>query len=151
MHVFCSAGRHVAGPRQGVRPKQRQQHAVEYPSSRLDTVEEMPPGAARHSRPAAVKRPAHKPEVLAPAGGWPQLRAAVENGADAVYFGVGELNARARAANFTDDELKASGGGRGMAVRPCITCVLPCHLNKSSHNRMCWSMCTAGLSKHTLS
>jgi hypothetical protein len=38
----------------------------------------------------------HKPEVLAPAGGWPQLRAAVENGADAVYFGVSEFNARAR-------------------------------------------------------
>lgn len=38
-----------------------------------------------------------KPEVLAPAGGWPQLRAAVENGADAVYFGVADgFNARAR-------------------------------------------------------
>jgi hypothetical protein len=39
---------------------------------------------------------AAKPEVLAPAGGWPQLRAAVENGADAVYFGVEGFNARAR-------------------------------------------------------
>ena len=29
-----------------------------------------------------------KPEVLAPAGGWSQLRAAVANGADAVYFGL---------------------------------------------------------------
>jgi hypothetical protein len=38
----------------------------------------------------------HKPEVLAPAGGWPQLRSAVENGADAVYFGVTGFNARAR-------------------------------------------------------
>jgi collagenase-like PrtC family protease len=47
----------------------------------------------------------HRPEVLAPAGGWPQLTAAVENGADAVYFGVGDLNARARAANFTAEEL----------------------------------------------
>eukprot|EP00775_Hariotina_reticulata_P002854 gene2854-3147_t len=46
-----------------------------------------------------------KPEVLAPAGGWPQLRAAVENGADAVYFGVSEFNARARAANFAPSEL----------------------------------------------
>lgn len=41
-----------------------------------------------------------KPEVLAPAGGWLQLKAAVENGADAVYFGVDELNARIRAENF---------------------------------------------------
>ena len=29
-----------------------------------------------------------KPEVMAPAGGWPQLKAAVHNGADAVYFGL---------------------------------------------------------------
>lgn len=46
-----------------------------------------------------------KPEVLAPAGGWPQLIAAVENGADAVYFGVTDFNARARADNFTSEEL----------------------------------------------
>jgi len=38
----------------------------------------------------------HKPEVLSPAGGWPELRAAVESGADAVYFGVEEFNARRR-------------------------------------------------------
>ena len=41
-----------------------------------------------------------KPEVLAPAGGWPQLRAAVQNGADACYFGLSDFNARARASNF---------------------------------------------------
>ena len=45
-------------------------------------------------------------KVLAPAGGWPQLRAAVRAGADAVYFGLDVgLNARARAANFTTEEL----------------------------------------------
>ena len=31
--------------------------------------------------------PLRKPEVLAPAGGWDQLKAAVTSGADAVYFG----------------------------------------------------------------
>ena len=41
-----------------------------------------------------------KPEVLSPAGGWPQLRAAVQNGADACYFGLSDFNARARASNF---------------------------------------------------
>jgi hypothetical protein len=46
-----------------------------------------------------------KPELLAPAGGWPQLHAAIENGADAVYFGVSTLNARARACNFEPEEL----------------------------------------------
>ena len=45
------------------------------------------------------------PELLAPAGGHPQLRAAIESGADAVYFGLTRFNARARAANFTPEEL----------------------------------------------
>ena len=48
---------------------------------------------------------AHPPELLAPAGDWEALRAAVANGADAVYFGLSAFNARARAANFTLDEL----------------------------------------------
>jgi putative protease len=41
------------------------------------------------------------PELLSPAGDWDCVRAAVENGADAVYFGLDDgFNARARAANF---------------------------------------------------
>ena len=47
----------------------------------------------------------HPPELLAPAGDWETLRAAVANGADAVYFGLSAFNARARASNFTLDEL----------------------------------------------
>ena len=46
-----------------------------------------------------------KPEILAPAGSWPQLCAAVEAGADAVYFGLEALNARARASNFAVEEV----------------------------------------------
>jgi putative protease len=43
----------------------------------------------------------HKPEVLAPAGSLPSLLAALQHGADAVYFGLQEgFNARARASNF---------------------------------------------------
>lgn len=45
------------------------------------------------------------PELLAPAGGWDCLRAAVANGADAVYFGLPKFNARMRADNFTEEEL----------------------------------------------
>ena len=45
------------------------------------------------------------PELLAPAGNWQALRAAVANGADAVYFGVEVFNARMRAANFQREEL----------------------------------------------
>ena len=45
------------------------------------------------------------PELLAPAGTWEALKAAVANGADAVYFGVEAFNARMRAANFRRQEL----------------------------------------------
>ncbi|MBP3959653.1 U32 family peptidase [Gemmata sp. G18] len=45
------------------------------------------------------------PELLAPAGDWEAMRAAVANGADAVYFGLSNFNARARATNFTLAEL----------------------------------------------
>src|SRR5262249_13626479 len=37
-----------------------------------------------------------KPEIMSPAGYWPQLRAAVEAGADAVYFGLTHFTARAK-------------------------------------------------------
>src|SRR3954466_11501555 len=45
------------------------------------------------------------PELLAPAGNWECLRAALANGADAVYFGLPRFNARLRADNFQDQEL----------------------------------------------
>src|SRR3954470_14572399 len=41
------------------------------------------------------------PELLAPAGDWECAKAAVENGADAIYFGLERFNARMRAQNFT--------------------------------------------------
>ncbi|QOV91273.1 U32 family peptidase [Humisphaera borealis] len=46
-----------------------------------------------------------KPELLAPAGDFDAMRAAVANGADAVYFGLSNFNARHRATNFTLEEL----------------------------------------------
>ncbi|MCF8262313.1 MAG: U32 family peptidase [Melioribacteraceae bacterium] len=46
-----------------------------------------------------------KPKLLAPAGDWRMLNAAINNGADAVYFGVEVLNMRAKARNFVSDEL----------------------------------------------
>ncbi|MCU7495478.1 MAG: U32 family peptidase [Ignavibacteria bacterium] len=42
-----------------------------------------------------------KPELMAPAGDWTMLTAAVKSGADAVYFGIEKLNMRAKAKNFT--------------------------------------------------
>ncbi len=47
------------------------------------------------------------PELLAPAGNWECARAAVANGADAVYFGLPAFNARMRADNFTEEDLPA--------------------------------------------
>lgn len=44
-------------------------------------------------------------ELLSPAGSMEALRAAVCNGADAVYLGAGSFNARAGARNFTAEEL----------------------------------------------
>src|SRR5213593_773796 len=46
-----------------------------------------------------------RPELLAPAGDWECVRAAVENGADAIYFGLERFNARMRAQNFTAADL----------------------------------------------
>jgi putative protease len=47
----------------------------------------------------------HVPELIAPAGDWECARAAMENGADAVYFGLDQFNARMRAANFSLQDL----------------------------------------------
>src|SRR5215813_5371638 len=49
--------------------------------------------------------PFQLPELLAPAGDWDCARAAVENGADAIYFGLERFNARMRAHNFTVADL----------------------------------------------
>jgi len=53
----------------------------------------------------AVSKP-FKPELLSPAGDWESLEAAVLNGADAVYLGTKDFNARINARNFTSDDLK---------------------------------------------
>ena len=44
-------------------------------------------------------------ELLAPAGNFISLRAVLENGADAVYFGLNDYNMRANAKNFSLDDL----------------------------------------------
>jgi len=45
------------------------------------------------------------PELLSPAGNWDCAKAAVANGADAIFFGLSKFNARLRADNFTDEDL----------------------------------------------
>ena len=46
-------------------------------------------------------------ELMAPAGNFESMQAALDNGADSIYFGVEQLNMRARASiNFTLDDLE---------------------------------------------
>ncbi|MFO1511459.1 MAG: U32 family peptidase [Verrucomicrobiota bacterium] len=57
------------------------------------------------SIPHSTLRTPRLPELLAPAGDWDCAKAAVENGADAIYFGLEKFNARMRANNFTVADL----------------------------------------------
>ncbi len=65
--------------------------------------------------------PFRKPEIMSPAGYWPQLRAAVEAGADAVYFGLKHFSARAKVGFGMEElpEVMASLHQRG--VRGYVT------------------------------
>ena len=60
---------------------------------------------------------------MAPVGSWESLQAALQGGANAVYFGVGKLNMRSRsAANFTVDDLpRITAIAQGAGVRTYLT------------------------------
>ncbi|HTB85033.1 MAG TPA: DUF3656 domain-containing protein [Candidatus Sulfotelmatobacter sp.] len=64
-------------------------------------------GVAEQPVPPSAISELKLPELLAPAGDWECARAAVENGADAIYFGLDKFNARMRAHNFTEGDLPA--------------------------------------------
>ncbi len=49
--------------------------------------------------------PPRRPEILAPGGSIEAIEVALAHGADAIYLGVGTLNARTRARNLTEGEL----------------------------------------------
>lgn len=53
----------------------------------------------------AINDNEHKPELMAPAGDMISLRAALDAGANAVYFGVVSMNMRASARNFAVEDL----------------------------------------------
>ncbi len=65
----------------------------------------------------------HRVELLAPAGDWQCVRAAIENGADAIYFGLDcGFNARYRAQNFGLDDLPDLAAHlRSRSVRGYVT------------------------------
>ena len=64
-----------------------------------------------------------KIEIMAPVGSWESLQAAIQGGADAVYFGVGKLNMRSRsAANFTvGDQPRIVQTAQAAGVRTYLT------------------------------
>ncbi|MCW5818997.1 MAG: U32 family peptidase [Trueperaceae bacterium] len=61
------------------------------------------------------------PELMSPAGHWPQLRAAVEAGADAVYFGLGHFSARSKVGFALDEVPDVMRELHGRAVRGYVT------------------------------
>ena len=65
------------------------------------------PDTGSHATQAPANTRVVLPELLAPAGDWECVRAAIENGADAIYFGLEKFNARMRAHNFTESDLPA--------------------------------------------
>ena len=64
-----------------------------------------------------------KMELMAPAGNFESMQAALDNGADSIYFGVAQLNMRARASiNFTLDDLQEiSKRCKAKSVRTYLT------------------------------
>src|SRR3989441_6820765 len=66
-----------------------------------ETIAPKPSGGSFRTAHSALRIP----ELLAPAGDWECAKAAVENGADAIYFGLERFNARMRAHNFTEADL----------------------------------------------
>ncbi|MBQ3109207.1 MAG: U32 family peptidase, partial [Clostridia bacterium] len=66
-------------------------------------------------------------ELLSPAGSFDALIAAVQNGANAVYFGGGEFNARRFADNFGPEEMKRALDychARGVAAHVTLNILL---------------------------
>ncbi|NTU53205.1 MAG: U32 family peptidase [Chlorobiaceae bacterium] len=71
--------------------------------------------------------PPLKPELISPAGSWSSMRAALDSGADAIYFGAEGFNMRAASKNFSPGEfggisrLCRSHGARAyLALNPVI-------------------------------
>ena len=85
------------------------------PSSDSDTTETCTSPSSSNIRPRGFLQ--QPPEVMAPVGGWPQLYAAIGNGADSIYLGLSAFSARARATNF--DAFDDGPDGLRHAVEVC--------------------------------
>src|SRR6202044_1983635 len=62
-----------------------------------------------------------KPEVMSPAGHWPQLNAAIEAGADSCYFGLKHFTARAKVGFDLSEFPEGMRTLHRRGVRGCLT------------------------------
>ena len=71
----------------------------------------------------SVQSETNKPELLAPTGGWEQLEYALHFGADAVYLACDRFGLRARASNFSLEDLpRAVELANSAGARVYVTC-----------------------------
>ncbi len=101
--AYPDAG-NMAQSRRTSKPSQRS-GALNFKGERAPNVD-----IARIIEPTGKRTLGKLPELLAPAGSMQALRAAIAGGADAVYFGGGDFNARINAKNFTNEEIKEAIG-----------------------------------------
>ena len=75
-------------------------------------------------------------ELVCPAGSLPALKAAVDNGANAVYLGFRDAtNARNFAGlNFGMDEIRAGCGTRAPPARRCSSPLIPIRARRTGRN-----------------
>ena len=99
----AKAGNKINGKNRSFSKSSRNSGALNLENKR-ETVEKIDISAI--IKPSAQKSCKKLPELLAPAGSLESLKAAIAGGADAVYFGGGDFNARINAKNFTNEEIK---------------------------------------------
>jgi putative protease len=88
-----------------------------------------------------VRRSREVPELLAPAGSWETLEAAIESGADAVYFAGRRFGARQGAKNFDDSELERAidhSHLRGVKVYVAVNTLIPESEIEDVARRLVW-------------
>jgi len=88
-----------------------------------------------------VRRSRELPELLAPAGSWEGLEAAIESGADAVYLAGKRFGARQSAPNFDDSELERAIGYahlRGVKVYVTVNTLIPEREVEEVARRLVW-------------
>ena len=80
-------------------------------------------------------------EIMAPAGSFESLAAAVEGGADSVYFGIGHLNMRSHSANnFQAEDLpEVMRICRAYGLKAYLTLNITCTARNSTRPAACWT------------